>query len=91
MELVTGWNDNPIRVAELVTGWNGNPIWVVELVMGFTWSVCTFQGLRRMSSYLGEKIFLSMHFIHSECLQYSGTGTVCILSECLHYSGTWTV
>ena len=35
MELVTGWNGNPIRVMELVTGWNGNPIWVVELTQPF--------------------------------------------------------
>ena len=85
-----GWNGNPIWVGELVTGRKGNPILVVELVTGFTQSVCAFQGLR-VSSYWGKKMFLSMHFMLSECLQYSGTGTVCIHSECLHYSGTWTV
>ena len=53
-ELVTGWNGNPIRIAELVTGRNGNPIWVVELVTGIIRSVCAFQGLR-VSSYWGEK------------------------------------
>ena len=68
MELVTGWNGNPIRVAELVTGWNGNPIRVVELVTGFIRSVCAFQGLR-VSSYWGEKnIFVyAFHSLGSVC------------------------
>ena len=80
MELVTGWNGNPIRVAELVTGWNGNPIWIVELVTGFTRSVCNIQGLGLsaftqsvftiqglgLSSIYREK--LSALFIDMECL-----------------------
>ena len=68
MELVMGWNGNPIRVADLVTGWNGNPIWVVELVTGFIRSVCAFQGLRVSSYWSGKKYFcLCISFTQSVC------------------------
>ena len=107
MELVTGWNGNPIWVAELVTGWNGNPIRVVELVTGFIRSVCAFQGLR-VSNYWGEKnifvyafhslgvssIFRDWDCLHSLRVSSLFRDLDCLVfieKNCLHCSLIWSV